>query len=194
MNYSALNEDYGQGPEYVLVPSVGVETRDAQQPKTPATVKDILLHNFNESFELVLGNYVRMEREILKKATKLKGIINPKVVSWRYRGTESVLQQPLFRTAVDIIVTATITGTIMKSAKNDPSLLNQEPEHIRVSLSEDENGKKHFSAALDMRIRYILDMRPDSQRCLGPLIYIYDEKTSVNISLPRVSGQAVPNK
>ena len=179
MNYAALSEDYGQGPEYVLVPSVGVETQDVQQPKNPATVKDILLHNFNESFDLVLGNYIRMEKEVIREATKLKGIINPKVVSWRYKGTESVLQQPLSRTAVDIIVTATITGTIMKSAKNDPALLNQEPEHIRVSLSEDETGKKHFSAALDMRIRYILDIRPDSQRCLGPLIYIYDENTSV---------------
>ena len=179
MDYAALLRDFGQGNCVMIVPSVGAVPVQAKDSDAPLTVKDILINCFGESFRLVLSNYIRMEKQEIRAATGLKGIKKPELVSWTYQRTESVLHQPISETAVDLIITGEIRGGLMKRAKNDPAKLQEKIREYNIKLNESGDGERFFTATLAFRVRYVLDMRPCYQRCLGPLIYIYDETKSV---------------
>ena len=172
MEYAALTKDFGQGNEVVLVPVADIVHTDAAPRKEPRTAEEVIRECFCEDYGLVLEHYVRMEKPMVSRATNLKGIKQPHVESYLYKRTESVLHQPLSETVVDLILTVTVTGGIKKRVKMDEQLSSWQTEAATVSVWADEAGERHFAAVMDMRVRYVLDLRPCYKTCLGPLIYI----------------------
>ena len=172
MEYAALTEDFGQGNDFILVPVARVNHKAEVPLERPRTAEEIIREHFCEDYGLVLGNYVRMETPEIQRATNLADIKQVRVISYHYKRTESVLHQPLSATAIDLILAVVVQGNVINHAKHEAFSTSWRTKTASVKIQTDENGELQFRAVMDMRIRYILDLRPCSQICLGPLIYI----------------------
>lgn len=149
MHYEILETDVGQGVGAVAVPVTygkPVEKTDICQPYS---VAEVLQTVFQADFETVLKNYVRTETEQIRAAGVLPGAVRMKVRLWSYLKTLSKLQQPTSRTVVDVILQSKLEGQY-------------------------RDGETRYEEA-DFRLRYIFDLRVCSQRCIGPLVWVYKD-------------------
>ena len=147
MRYEILETDVGQGAGAVAVPVTygkPVEKTDICQPYS---VAEVLRTVFHADFQTVLENYVRTETEQIRAAGVLPGALRMKVRLWSYLKTLSKLQQPTNRTVVDVILQSKLEGQY-------------------------RDGETRYEEA-DFRLRYIFDLRVCSQRCIGPLVWVY---------------------
>ena len=117
----------------------------------PFTAYEILTKFYHEDMGLVLGNYVKMEPEQIHRAGILQEAQSMRLLSYAYKMTRSRLGQNPGDTVVDFIVEGDLEGTIR----------------------EGENKGKCVRDTADFRIRYILDLRPCKQACVGPIINPY---------------------
>lgn len=149
MHYEILEIDVGQGAGAVAVPVTygkPVEKTDICQPYS---VAEVLKTVFHADFQTVLENYVRTETEQIRAAGVLPGAVRMKVRLWSYLKTLSKLQQPTDRTVVDVILQSKLEGQY-------------------------RDGEPRYEEA-DFRLRYIFDLRVCSQRCIGPLVWVYKD-------------------
>lgn len=149
MHYEILETDVGQGTGAVAVPVTygkPVEKTDICQPYSVAEVLETVFH---ADFQTVLENYVRTETDQIRAAGVLPGAVRMKVRLWSYLKTLSKLQQPTNRTVVDVILQSKLEGQY-------------------------KDGEPRYEEA-DFRLRYIFDLRVCSQRCIGPLVWVYKD-------------------
>lgn len=142
MEYAVVSGDYGQGKGLTVLPVS--RRKQLLDHRKASTVYDVLIHGYGEDPGLVLGNYIQMEKEQIQSAGILTDARKLRLLSYAYRLTESCIQQPVQGTVVDMIFRCTVEG--------------------------DQDGGRKL-AVEDFRVRYILDMRPCEQKCIGPLIF-----------------------
>lgn len=112
----------------------------------PYSAVEVLTKFFSEDFMLVISNFVLMEPEKIKESGALRNTDNIHLLKCTYLRTESRLHQPIYATVVDFIVEGRLTG---QTANGDTEYANRR-----------------------FRVRYILDLRPCEQKCMGPLIFV----------------------
>ena len=145
MEYEVLTEDYGQGAGFIALPVSRHTGEKMPDIGKPYTAYEVLTEFFGEDMSLVLGNYVKREQEKLWIRKGRKGDKGARLLSYSYLFTRSRINQPLERTVVDFIL------------KGDVEAENKEA--------------KRFTRTMYFRVRYILNLRPCSQKCIGPLIF-----------------------
>lgn len=149
MKYRIVTKDYGQGTGVTAFPvstNTGLCKADSSRPYA---AYEVLTRFFGEDLNLVIGNYIKMEPEQLHRAGIMKGAGNVRLVSCNRVRTESRLKQPISATVVDFIANCRLAG--------------DRADHTTVYMSA------------DFRIRYILDLRPCEQQCIGPFINVFGE-------------------
>ena len=149
MHYEILETDVGQGAGAVAVPVTYGKPVEKTNICQPYSVAEVLQTVFHADFQTVLENYVRTEPEQIRAAGVLPGAVRMKVRLWSYLKTLSKLQQPTNRTVVDVILQSKLEGQY-------------------------RDGETRYEEA-DFRLRYIFDLRVCSQRCIGPLIWVYKD-------------------
>jgi hypothetical protein len=147
LNYTFTTKDYGQGSGLTAMPVSSHAGKRIPTGDRPYSAYEVLTDYFEEDMGLVIGNYLKMEIEKVHDAGVMKQAQALRLMSYAYRMTRSRIQQGTADTVVDFIIQGKLEGT-------------------------DENNKKMYGAA-DFRVRYILDLKPCSQKCVGPIIGIY---------------------
>ena len=107
---------------------------------------EILLNCFHEDIGGVLNNYLQMEKAEIQRAGILPNAQRMRLRAWHYYKTLSKLQQPTEATVVDFIIKGQVEGT-------------------------DGNNRIELQNTA-FRMRYIFDLRPCHQSCIGPLIWL----------------------
>lgn len=110
---------------------------------------EILQKCFHEDIEGVLNNYLQMEKDEIQRAGILPNAQRMRLRAWHYYKTLSKLQQPTEATVVDFIIKGQVEG-------------------------EDWNNRKELQNTA-FRMRYIFDLRPCHQSCIGPLIWLNNQ-------------------
>lgn len=112
----------------------------------PYSAFEILLNCLHEDIGGVLNNYLQMEKAEIQRVGVLPNAQRMRLRAWHYYKTLSKLQQPTEATVVDFIIKGQVEGT---------------DGNNRIELQ-----KTAF------RMRYIFDLRPCHQSCIGPLIWL----------------------
>ena len=112
----------------------------------PYSAFEILLNCFHEDIGGVLNNYLQMEKAEIQRAGILPNAQRMRLRAWHYYKTLSKLQQPTEATVVDFIIKGQVEGT-------------------------DGNNRIELQNTA-FRMRYIFDLRPCHQSCIGPLIWL----------------------
>ena len=167
MEYALIRTDCGQGktpivlpvshcrqsnpssPLYIADQRDGAEQRSIADNSPPYSAFEILQKCCHEDIEGVLNNYLRMEKAGIQRAGILPSAQRMRLRAWHYYKTLSKLQQPTEATVVDFIVRGQVEGA-------------------------DQNDRIEFKNTA-FRLRYIFDLRPCHQRCIGPLIWLNDQ-------------------
>lgn len=145
MEYEILTEDYGQGAQPVALPVSRRICNKKPDVRKPYTAYEVLTEYFGEDMALVLGNYVRNEAEKICRRKGLKGTRHARLLTYSYIFTRSRINQPLERTVVDFI--------------------------LKGKVEAENRYSQKFTRTLLFRVRYILNLRPCSQKCIGPMIF-----------------------
>lgn len=111
----------------------------------PYSAFEILLNCFHEDIGGVLNNYLQMEKAEIQRDGILPNAQRMRLRGWHYYKTLSKLQQPTEATVVDFIIKGQVEGT-------------------------DGNNRIELQNTA-FRMRYIFDLRPCHQSCIGPLIW-----------------------
>ena len=151
MEYVVVTEDYGQGAEPVALPVSRRTGGRVPDTKRPYTAYEVLTEFYGEDMSLVLGNYVKREPEKLRTRSKVPAK-SARLLSYTYLFTRSRINQPISRTVVDCILRGNV--------------------EMQTERAERTTSRMNFC------VRYILDLRPCSQKCIGPLIFPEDEEIS----------------
>lgn len=112
----------------------------------PYSAFEILLNCFHEDIGGVLNNYLQMEKAEIQRVGVLPNAQRMRLRAWHYYKTLSKLQQPTEATVVDFIIKGQVEGT-------------------------DGNNRIELQNTA-FRMRYIFDLRPCHQSCIGPLIWL----------------------
>lgn len=112
----------------------------------PYSAFEILLNCFHEDIGGVLNNYLQMEKAEIQRVGILPNAQRMRLRAWHYYKTLSKLQQPTEATVVDFIIKGQVEGT-------------------------DGNNRIELQNTA-FRMRYIFDLRPCHQSCIGPLIWL----------------------
>ena len=112
----------------------------------PYSAFEILLNCFHEDIGGVLNNYLQMEKAEIQRAGILPNAQRMRLRAWHYYKTLSKLQQPTEATVVDFIIKGQVEGA---------------DGYNRIELQNTA-----------FRMRYIFDLRPCHQSCIGPLIWL----------------------
>lgn len=112
----------------------------------PYSAFEILLNCFHEDIGGVMNNYLQMEKAEIQRAGILPNAQRMRLRAWHYYKTLSKLQQPTEATVVDFIIKGQVEGT-------------------------DGNNRIELQNTA-FRMRYIFDLRPCHQSCIGPLIWL----------------------
>lgn len=112
----------------------------------PYSAFEILLNCFHEDIGGVLNNYLQMEKAEIQRAGILPNAQRMRLRAWHYYKTLSKLQQTTEATVVDFIIKGQVEGT-------------------------DGNNRIELQNTA-FRMRYIFDLRPCHQSCIGPLIWL----------------------
>lgn len=112
----------------------------------PYSAFEILLNCFHEDIGGVLNNYLQMEKAEIQRAGILPNAQRMRLRAWHYYKTLSKLQQPTEATVVDFIIKGQVEGT---------------DGNNRIELQN-----------TTFRMRYIFDLRPCHQSCIGPIIWL----------------------
>lgn len=147
MNYTFTTKDYGQGSGLTAMPVSSHAGKKMPTGDRPYSAYEVLTDYFEEDMGLVIGNYLKMETEQIHDAGVMKQAQTLRLMSYAYRMTRSRIQQGTADTVVDFIIQGKLEGT-------------------------DVNNRKMYGTA-DFRVRYILDLKPCSQKCVGPIINIF---------------------
>ena len=115
----------------------------------PYSAFEILQKCFHEDIEGVLNDYLQMEKDEIQRAGILPNAQRMRLRAWHYYKTLSKLQQPTEATVVDFIIKGQVEG-------------------------EDWNNRKELQNTA-FRMRYIFDLRPCHQSCIGPLIWLNNQ-------------------
>lgn len=193
MEYALVSIDYGQGPGLTIFPVSKVTEGTLVRRDQPYTVLEVLTKGFREDFGLVLGHFVEMEPNRMRKVQGFQNARGFQLLSFKYCRTESVINQPTIATVVDMIVQGRVKAEVPVEGKNVPpgsrsasKVGNSQDDHLtnqksqqsvfRVEYDRDSRAEQRqwmtVYACLDFRIRYILDMRPCERKCIGPIIDI----------------------
>lgn len=146
MEYALVTKNYGQGDSAVLLPVDHCSPMAADERIQPYSVLEIIRCGLEDDFGQLLKNYIRQEKKEIQSGGILPEAESLELVSWNCYKTLSRLQQPTEATVVDFLVRALISGT------EKSELVKRQPTVFRI--------------------RYILDLRPCHQRCVGPLIWL----------------------
>lgn len=111
----------------------------------PYSAFEILLNCLHEDIGGVLNNYLQMEKAEIQRVGVLPNAQRMRLRAWHYYKTLSKLQQPTEATVVDFIIKGQVEGT-------------------------DGNNRIELQNTA-FRMRYIFDLRPCHQSCIGPLIW-----------------------
>lgn len=188
MEYALITTDFGQGKTPIVLPvtrcvpqgkeyiagqdycavgqNIAVTKRNTVQKNTviklntaiqqnpadrthPYSAFEILQICYHEDIGGVLNNYLQMEKEQIQRAGVLPNAERMRLRTWHYYKTLSKLQQPTDATVVDFIVKGQVEGT------------------------DQDNRIDQQNTAF--RMRYIFDLRPCHQRCVGPMIWLNDQ-------------------
>jgi transcriptional regulator with XRE-family HTH domain len=149
MEYAMLFKDYGQGG-LTAVPVSQCTGEHKPDYRRPYTVYEVLTDFFGEDMSLVLGNYLKQEIGTVRRQKGMKKARQARLLSYYYLTTRSRTQQPVNETLVDFI--------------------------IRGKVEAETEEKDRFVREMDFRVRYILDLRPCEQKCIGPLIFLKEEE------------------
>ena len=147
MNYTFTTKDYGQGSGLTAMPVASHPGKKVPAGDRPYSAYEVLTDYFEEDMGLVIGNYLKMEVEQIHDAGVMRQAQALRLMSYAYKMTRSRIQQGTSDTVVDFIIQGKIEGTV-------------------------QYEKKVYETA-DFRVRYILDLKPCSQQCVGPIIGIY---------------------
>lgn len=192
--YACTIEDFGQGPGITILPVSRITGKvTPARNDEPSTIHDIITKGFEEDLNLLLTNYVEMEPDELRRLRRFRDADQFQVLECTYVRTESAICQPAAETVVDMIVNASIKGTIVggRCAESDSIGKVFVDDAARSSNTTAQYGtagqyvtngqcgtagpeKKSAVANVNFRIRYILDLRQCAKRCTGPIISIYD--------------------
>lgn len=112
----------------------------------PYSAFEILLNCLHEDIGGVLNNYLQMEKAEIQRVGVLLNAQRMRLRAWHYYKTLSKLQQPTEATVVDFIIKGQVEGT-------------------------DGNNRIELQNTA-FRMRYIFDLRPCHQSCIGPLIWL----------------------
>lgn len=112
----------------------------------PHSVVDVLEKFFHIDFQTVLENYVETEAKQIQAAGILNGAAKLELRLWSYLKTFSKLQQPIERTAADVMLRGKLEGQY-------------------------EDGTKRYAYAY-FRLRYTFNLRVCCQGCEGPWIQV----------------------
>lgn len=112
----------------------------------PYSAFEILLKCLHEDIGGVLNNYLQMEKAEIQRVGVLPNAQRMRLRAWHYYKTLSKLQQPTEATVVDFIIKGQVEGT-------------------------DGNNRIELQNTA-FRMRYIFDLRPCHQSCIGPLIWL----------------------
>ena len=112
----------------------------------PYSAFEILLNCLHEDIGGVLNNYLQMEKAEIQRVGVLPNAQRMRLRAWHYYKTLSKLQQPTEATVVDFIIKGQVEGT-------------------------DGNNRIELQNTA-FRMRYIFDLRPCHQSCIGPLIWL----------------------
>ena len=122
--------------------------------RRPYTAYEVLTDFFGEDMSLVLGNYLKQEIKTVRKQKGMERAKEARLLSYYYLTTRSKAQQPVNKTLVDFM--------------------------IRAKVEAETEEKDRFVREMDFKVRYILDLRPCEQKCIGPLIFPKDEEEPVS--------------
>lgn len=146
MEYTMIrNLMEGARGEIVALPvsrNIGNKVPDETRPYTAF---EVLTNFFGEDMKLVLGNYINMELETIQDKGALKNASSARLLSYYYKMTRSRIRQSTKETVVDFIIRGDMEG-------------------------KDKDTGKAVYDSMDFRIRYLLDLRPCEQKCIGPMI------------------------
>ena len=170
MEYALTLTDFGQGKNPIVLPvsrctpqnmsvsrcitgqyngtaqyNVAIQHNLVADPQ-PYSAFEILQKCFHEDIEGVLNNYLQMEKAEIQRAGILPNAQRMRLRAWHYYKTLSKLQQPTEATVVDFIVRGQVEGA-------------------------DGNNRIELQNTA-FRMRYIFDLRPCHQSCIGPLIWL----------------------
>lgn len=112
----------------------------------PYSAFEILLNCLHEDIGGVLNNYLQMEKAEIQRVGVLPNAQRMRLRAWHYYKTLSKLQQPTEATVVDFIIKGQVEGM-------------------------DGNNRIELQNTAFM-MRYIFDLRPCHQSCIGPLIWL----------------------
>ena len=170
MEYALTLTDFGQGKTPIVLPvsrcvpqnmsvprcimgqhsdpaqhRIAIQHNLATDPQ-PYSAFEILQNCFHEDIEGVLNNYLQMEKAEIQRAGILPNAQRMRLRAWHYYKTLSKLQQPTEATVVDFIIKGQVEGA---------------DGYNRIELQNTA-----------FRMRYIFDLRPCHQSCIGPLIWL----------------------
>lgn len=173
MEYALTLTDFGQGKTPIVLPvsrctpqnmsvlrcitgqyngtaqySVAIQHNLVADPQ-PYSAFEILQKCFHEDIEGVLNNYLQMEKAEIQRAGIFPNAQRMRPRAWHYYKTLSKFQQPTGATVVDFIVRGQVEGA-------------------------DGNNRIELQNTA-FRMRYIFDLRPCHQSCIGPLIRLNDQ-------------------
>ena len=173
MEYALTLTDFGQGKTPIVLPvrrcmpqnmsaprcimgqhsdpaqnSIAIQHNLATDPQ-PYSAFEIVQKCFREYIEGVLNNYLQMEKAEIQRAGILPNAQRMRLRAWHYYKTLSKLQQPTEATVVDFIINGQVEGA-------------------------DGNNRIELQNTA-FRMRYIFDLRPCHQSCIGPLIWLNDQ-------------------
>lgn len=173
MEYALTLTDFGQGKTPVVLPVSRCMPQNMSVPRCitghcsgptqhsvaaqhnmeteiqPYSAFEILQNCFHEDIEGVLNNYLQMEKAEIQRAGILPNAQRMRLRAWHYYKTLSKLQQPTEATVVDFIIKGQVEGV---------------DGNNRIGLQNTA-----------FRMRYIYDLRPCHQSCIGPLIWLNDQ-------------------
>lgn len=153
MEYAILLKDYGQGG-ITAVPVSQCTGENKPDFRRPYTAYEVLTDFFGEDMNLVLGNYLKQEIKTVRKQKGMERAKEARLLSYYYLTTRSKAQQPVNETLVDFM--------------------------IRAKVEAETEEKDRFVREMDFKVRYILDLRPCEQKCIGPLIFPKEDEDPVS--------------
>ena len=153
MEYAILLKDYGQGG-ITAVPVSQCTGENKPDFRRPYTAYEVLTDFFGEDMSLVLGNYLKQEIKTVRKQKGMERAKEARLLSYYYLTTRSKAQQPVNETLVDFM--------------------------IRGKVEAETEEKDRFVREMDFKVRYILDLRPCEQKCIGPLIFPKEDEDPVS--------------
>ena len=153
MEYAILLKDYGQGG-ITAVPVSQCTGENKPDFRRPYTAYEVLTDFFGEDMSLVLGNYLKQEIKTVRKQKGMERAKEARLLSYYYLTTRSKAQQPVNETLVDFMIRGKVEG--------------------------ETEEKDRFVREMDFKVRYILDLRPCEQKCIGPLIFPKEDEDPVS--------------